>query len=205
LLGGTAGQALTTFNENSLSATTTYNLNVQDIDRCVARAKVQSPAIRPLKINGEDKYVMFIHPYQTYTLRKSTATTGQWGDIQKAALTGGQIANNPLYTGALGEWNGVILHEDARVPIMQTAGGPTGDGAAAGQTAYYRAVFCGAQAAAFAVGQDNSDSQMTWVEELFDYENQQGVSAGLIFGLKKMVFNSSDFGTIAVSTYAPKP
>ena len=36
-------------------------------------------------------------------------------------------------------------------------------------------------------------------------ENQLGVSAGLIFGLKKMVFNSKDFATIVVSSYAPAP
>jgi hypothetical protein len=53
-----------------------------------------------------------------------------------------------------------------------------------------------------AYGQNNSDAQMTWVEELFDYGNQLGVSAGIIAGLKKMVFNSADFGTIVTTTYA---
>ena len=43
---------------------------------------------------------------------------------------------------------------------------------------------------------------MSWVEELFDYQNQLGVSAGMIAGLKKTQFNSEDFGTITVSTYA---
>ena len=202
MLGGTQGQANGDLTEASLSATTTYNLNVQDIDRCVARAKTFSPAFRPVKVNGEDKYVMFIHPYQTYTLRKSTATAGQWGDIQKAAMTGGQISNNPLYTGALGEWNGVVLHEDARVPQTQASGGT---GITATNSTGWRSIFCGAQAAAFAVGQDNKDGAMTWVEELFDYENQLGVSAGLIFGLKKMVFNSTDFSTLVVTTFAPQP
>ena len=46
---------------------------------------------------------------------------------------------------------------------------------------------------------------MKWVEELFDYENQLGVSASLIWGLKKTVFNSIDFGTIVVQTYSPNP
>ena len=43
---------------------------------------------------------------------------------------------------------------------------------------------------------------MTWVEELFDYGNQLGVSAGLIFGMKKVRFNAQDFGTILIPTYA---
>ena len=43
---------------------------------------------------------------------------------------------------------------------------------------------------------------MSWVEEVFDYGNQLGVSAGLTFGAKKNRFNSADFSTIAISTYA---
>jgi hypothetical protein len=33
-------------------------------------------------------------------------------------------------------------------------------------------------------------------------ENQLGVSAGMIFGVKKNVYNSLDFGTVVLSTYA---
>ncbi len=183
--------------EASLSATTTFAFSLADIDRAVAKAKTLTPAIRPLMINGEAKFVCFIHPYSTYLLRQGTAA-GQYLDIQKAAMQGGQISNNPLYTGALGEYNGTILHEDARVPA---AGSAALGGVAA--TNYRRAIFCGAQAASFAVGQNNADAQMNWVEELFDYENQLGVSAGLIFGLKKMVFNSADFATMVISHYAP--
>ena len=187
--------------EGSLSATTTNNLDLRDIDRLVAKAKTLSPMIRPIKVNGEDKYVLFIHPYQTYALRGGTST-GQFVDIQKAAMTGGQVSNNPLYTGALGEYNGVILHEDVRVPPVQAAGG---SGITTTSTNAYRAVFCGAQALAFCVGQDNQDAAMNWVEELFDYGNQIGIEAGMIFGLKKMVFNSQDFATITASSYCPSP
>jgi len=70
-------------------------------------------------------------------------------------------------------------------------------------TNFRRAVFCGAQAASFAIGQNNTDGQMNWVEEMFDYGNQLGVSAGMIWGMKKMVFNSADFGTLVLSSYAP--
>ncbi len=68
-----------------------------------------------------------------------------------------------------------------------------------------RAVFCGAQAALFAVGKGGDTDSMTWVEEEFDYENQLGVSAGMIFGLKKTVFNGADFAALTVSTYAATP
>lgn len=180
--------------EASLSATTTYALKLSDIDRAVAKAKTLTPAIRPLKINGEDKYVLFLHPYQVYQLRANTST-GQWLDIQKAAMTGGLVKDNPIFTGALGEYNGVILHEDVRVPPVASS--------VTSSTSYRRAIFCGAQALSMGVGQNSSDANMNWVEELFDYENQLGVSAGMIWGVKKMVFNSTDFSTIVMSGYAP--
>lgn len=138
---------------------------------------------------------MFLHPYQVFDIRTST-TTGQWLDIQKAAMTGGQIDNNPIYTGALGEYNGVILHQAFRVPqgVNSTTAAPV--------TTARRAIFCGAQAGVIAYGEKDQSGEMSWVEELFDYQNQLGVSAGMIAGLKKTQFNSEDFGTIVVSSYA---
>jgi hypothetical protein len=89
----------------------------------------------------------------------------------------------------------VILHESTRVqnPI------------ASGNTDHFRAILCGAQAACFATGRRDKGTQMKWVEELFDYENQLGVSAACIWGLKKTVFNSIDFATLVVQTYSPNP
>ena len=93
-------------------------------------------------------------------------------------------------------YNNTIIHEATRVPYATTSSATTAN------TSTRRAVFCGAQSAVMAYGQNNSDQEMTWVEELFDYGNQLGVSAGLIFGIKKTVFNSADFGTIVIPTYA---
>ncbi len=171
---------------NSASASNTFDLKI--VDMCVERAKTLSPQIRPIRVNGEDKYVMFLHPYMVYDLRTST-TAGQWLDIQKAAMQGGQISGNPIYTGALGEYNGVVLHESTRVPVT------TG-------TVTRRAIFAGAQSACVAYGQSAANGSMSWSEELFDYKNQLGVSAGMIWGLTKTVFNSADFGTIVVPVNA---
>lgn len=193
--------------EASLSATVTHILKLGDIDKAVAKAKVfgkQSDGttdganpIRPIKINGGDYYALFLHPYQVYQLRRDTNTL-QWGDIQKAALMGGEITKNPLFTGALGMYNGVVLHEWTRVPPIVTT---PASGAVAN---YRRAVFCGAQAACIAFGQGSSEKP-NWYEELFDYGNQLGVAGGMIHGVKKTRFNSQDFSTIVISTYAPAP
>jgi N4-gp56 family major capsid protein len=181
--------------ENSLTSSDTFTLGL--LDRAVATAKTMTPVIRPLMVAGEPKYVAFLHPYQVYSLRTSTST-GQWLDIQKAAMTGGEITDNPIFTGALGVYNGVILHEAFRLPNAQTSAG-------ASKSNTKRAVFCGAQSAVIAFGQKDNPDSPNWVEQLFDYGNQLGVSGGMIAGLKKTVFNSADFGTIVLSSYAAAP
>lgn len=181
----------TTATDVGQGSTDIFNLNL--IDKCVERAETVSPTLRPIMVGSEKKFVMFLHPYQVYDLRTNTST-GQWLDIQKSALAGGKDSGSPIYTSALGEYNGVVLHASSRVPQ-----GVNGSSAV---TTTRRALFCGAQAALMAYGQGDQGGDMSWVEELFDYKNQLGVSAGMIAGLKKSVFNSEDFGVITVSTYA---
>jgi len=186
--GGTAT------NDQGLGSSDVFKLSL--IDKCVEKAKTLSPAIRPLKHEGRDFYVMFLHPYQVTDVRLDATTAGSWFDIQKAAMQGGKVSDNPIFTGSLGVYNGVILHESTRI----TQGVHSANGTAVANTR--RGVFCGAQASMIAFGQDNGPNKFTWVEELFDYENQLGVSAGTIFGLKKSRFNAKDFASVVVSTYA---
>lgn len=174
----------------SLSDSAGSRFNLQTIDRCIERAKTLTPAIRPVMIGGKEFYVCFIHPYQETDLRRAAASVSDmsWADIQRAAMEGGKISDNPIFTGALGVYNNTILHSSTRIP------------SAVANTR--RAIFCGAQAAAIAFGKGAGPNTMTWVEELFDFENQLGVACGCIHGIKKMRFNSADFSTIAVTSYA---
>jgi N4-gp56 family major capsid protein len=182
-----------TSDEGSLSTTDVFNLNY--IDAAVEKAKTSTPVLRPLTMGGENYFVCFLHPYQVYNLRTNT-NSGQWLDIQKAALTSGnRFADNPIFTGALGVYNNVILHESVRIRTgIDTANNTKPN--------IRRAVLCGAQSLMFAYGQGNQSGEMSWVEEVFDYGNQLGVSAGMIFGIKKTRFNAADFGTILIPSYA---
>ena len=166
------------------------------IDKAVERAKTGTPAIRPVVVDGKEYYVAFLHPYQVTDLRTNT-NSGQWLDIQKAAMTGGEVDDNPIFDGSLGVYNGVVLHADTRVTQ-----GVNSTLSATSVPNVRRAVLCGAQAAMLAFGREDGPERYTWVEELFDYKNELGVSAGLIFGLKKTTFNSQDFASIVMSTYA---
>jgi N4-gp56 family major capsid protein len=199
LATGVAGTDL----ESSLSASSIFSLTL--LDRAVSKAKTLDPRIRPLRINGEEKFVCFIHPFQHYQLRTNT-NTAQYMDIQKAAVQGGQISKNPIYTGAIAEYNGVILHESTRVPWGATGATGANENTVLGQSAVARAVFCGAQAATVCTGRNTGAGlDATWKEELFDYDNQLGVAGGLIYGMKKNVFNSADFSTIVISSYSDNP
>lgn len=178
--------------------TKTFNLGL--IDYAVEAAKTASPLIRPIKVGGEDKWLCFLHPYQVTDLRTNT-NSGQWLDIQKAALAGGAGTKSPIYTGALGEYNGVILHEALRI-----CQGISNAGALQADTR--RAVLCGAQAGALGWGQKfdggKTGANYKWIEETFDYQRELGISAQTVWGIKKTTFEGVDFGTIVITTYAKK-
>jgi N4-gp56 family major capsid protein len=189
--GGVAqyGQA-----DESLGTADTFDLNFLDV--AVERAKTISPAIRPARIEGFDRplYVCFIHPYTTTQLRTSGTV---WDGIQRAAMGGGKVNDNPLITGALGVYNDVLLIESTRVP--QGINSSTG----AAISTVRRAIFCGAQSAVIAWGRlGGTPRRFRWVEKQFDYDREYGVAAGFLGGIKMTQFNSKPFGSIVLSHYA---
>ena len=165
------------------------------IDVCVEKAQTIAPIIRPIEYGGQRWYVCFIHPHQVTSLRTQFADGG-WFDIQGKLIQGGERTGNPIFTGALGTWNQTILHSWERLPN----GVSSVDGTAVPDTK--RAVFCGAQSAWCAYGRGYGEGRLSWVEKLFDYDDELGVAAGCNAGLKKSRFNGADFGTIAITTYA---
>jgi N4-gp56 family major capsid protein len=175
--------------EVSMSATAVAEFNLSAIDSAIEKATMAKNALRPLVIGGKKHFVMFIHPFQKTSLRKKT-TAGLWQDIQKAAIQGGQTTDNPIFTGALGMYNNVVLHESTRIPVSPT------------NASVRRAVLCGAQAGVIAFGRGYGKEVFTWVEELFDYKNKLGVAAGCQAGMIKTRFDGSDYGTVVVPTYA---
>ena len=143
--------------EASLSAVQKFQLSF--IDKAVVTAKTATPLIRPVRVQGGEFYVAFLHPWQVFDLR-TDATAGRitWYDAQKARVQGGLTgeAESPIFSGALGLYNGVVLHESTRLPAAPT------------NANVRRALLCGAQGGAFAFGQGNQPAKMDWFEELFD-------------------------------------
>src|SRR5215813_9919562 len=185
--------------DQGVNADNTATMTLTQIDRAIEVAKTGGstglPKMRPIRIEGGEHYVCYLHPIQVTSLRTSTST-GQWLDIQKAAMQGGEISNNPIFQGSLGMYNNCILRESEQIPlgVHSTSG--------AAQTSTRRAVFLGAQAAAIAFGQNSGENRYRWNEELYDHKRRLEVSAWSIYGLKKLVWNSIDFSTIVITTYA---
>lgn len=177
--------------DQALTSNDVFTLDL--IDKAVEKAKTANPKIRPVRVNGGNHYVMYLHPYQVTSMRTNTST-GQWLDIQKAAERRG--GDNPIFSGALGVYNNVILREAEHVV--------TGVNSSTGAqiSTVRRAILLGAQACVASFGMKFTPEKYDMREELFDYQRELGVSVHTVFGLKKTVFNSVDFGTIVVSTYA---
>lgn len=174
--------------EVSMSSTSVARFSLTWIDTAVERAKLAKNTLRPVQDGNKRYLVAFLHPTQVTSLRTNT-NTGQWLDIQKAAMQGGKGADNPIFTGALGVYNNVILHESNRVPVSPN------------NASVRRAILCGAQAACMAFGKGYGKSSYSWKEELFDYGNQLGVGAGTIAGVIKTRFNGSDFATMVMPSF----
>ena len=205
--------------EATLDSSDTFSVNL--IPELIAKAQgTLTWPIKPVVLKGiEVAGILFLHPLQVKAL-KTNFTTGEWGDIYRAALQGGQITGNPIFTGAIGMYENVVIHQDARVPygdntqnlvfdpITKTKeAAPTSLGAAAtGTTSVARGIFVGAQAAAIGFGGEAGPNgkplRVRWYEELLDAGNQLRITAGMIWGVKKSRFNGEDYATIVVSTYA---
>lgn len=197
----TYGTGATAFN----NITSTHKMDLALIDRLVARAEVlgggitEIPSLEPLKIDGEDTYVLVMHPWQAFDLRTNTST-GQWLDIQKAAAAS-EGQKNPIYKGGLGKYNDVVLHKHKAV-LRRTDGG-------AGSVAVARALFLGRQAGVVAFGSPGTGLRFDWNEESRDNGNQAVITTASIFGIKKTRFSINgverDFGVIAADTAAANP
>lgn len=187
------------------SITATDRMSLTLIDRAVARAETMGggtsgiPMIEPVKIDGEEHFVLVMHPWQEYDVRTSTST-GQWLDIQKAAAAA-EGRNNPIFKGSLGMYNNVVLHKH-RAALRRTDGG-------AGSVHVARALFLGRQAGVVAFGSPGTGLRFDWHEESRDNGNQAVITTSSIFGIKKTRFSIAgterDTGVIAIDTAAANP
>jgi N4-gp56 family major capsid protein len=190
------------------SVTTSDGMALRLIDRAVAKAETLgadgSDELSMVKCNvdGAETYVCVMHTFQFDAL-KSTTSTGQWLDIQKAAAAA-QGQGNPIFKGTLGEYNGVALFKHRNVIRFSDYGASANLPAA-------RALFLGSQAGVIAYGDNGGGTRYKWTEVTKDHDNQVAIGSYAIMGIKKATYKSKDgsvvrdFGVFAMDTYCVDP
>ncbi len=144
-------------------------------------ARSQTP-LRPVKVDGKNYFILVVHPDVAYSLKADSTTTINWNLLQREANDRGKT--NPIFTGALGVLDGVVIHEHEDVPIVTNWGaGANVPGA--------QCFMMGAQALIWAWGE-----RPTIVKKKFDYDEEDAVAMRTIFAVAKPVFNSLDYGSV---------
>lgn len=187
--------ALTT--DQAVNADTTATMKFSLIDECEALAETVKPYIKPLSETSGIKYHMYVHTRQWQQLIQDTTAPIQYRDIFGNMIASGRgdgsIARSMVYS---------------QTEIFKTDKIPNGvhSSTSASLANTRRAVFCGAEAAAIAFGQGYSDGNDTVPgfvirQDEYDIQQQRRIAINAIFGIKKIQFNSLDYGVIVVPTY----
>lgn len=162
------------------SITANDKLTTTIISRAKRKAQMHAPKIQPIKIDGMDKYIMLVSPWAARDLKDDQ----KWLAAQQNANVRG--SKNPIFTGALGEYDGVVLYEYERVYNINS-------GASSANVCHN--LLLGKQAACFAVARPAKH-----IEQTDDYGNIAGNGIAFYGAVEKTKFNGSDFGVINVRT-----
>ena len=162
------------------SITANDKLTTTIISRAKRKAMMHAPKVQPIKVDGMDKYIMLVSPWAAKDLKDDA----KWLAAQQNANIRG--SKNPIFTGALGEYDGVILYEYERVATMP-------NGASSANVCYN--LLLGKQAACFAVARPAKH-----IEQTDDYGNIAGNGIAFYGEVKKTKFNNKDYGSIQVLT-----
>lgn len=190
---------------NNTSDTTTQSdptatMKLSLIDQLEALAEIADPYyIRPLSETSEIKYHLYVHTYQWQQLIQDTSAPIQFRDIFGNAIAAGEGE------GAFGRsmvYSQTLIMKTDKIPNGVSAN----DGTGVVLPNVRRALFCGRDAAAFALGRGFDDGKeivpgFMIREDVIDIGNTRRVAINALWGVKKVKFNGVDHGVIVVPTY----
>lgn len=159
-------------------------LDLALISRVKVIARKAAPQIFPVRIEGGDYFLLVVSPDSLHDVKLKDPA---WAQAQREAQERGK--SNPLFTGAEGIWDGVVIRSSTRTALATTWG-------AGGNLTGSENLFLGRQAGVYAWGE-----RPQWVEQSFDYANKIGFAISAIYDVTKAVFNSVDNGVITVRTF----
>ncbi len=135
--------------------------------------------IRPVNVDGEDFYVLLVHPDVLYDWKQDPTVQ----QANREAMERGK--GNPLFRGSKYVWDNVIIFSHENVAIGTDGGG--------GSIPWSKAALLGAQALTWAWGERPSI-----VEDTEDYEEDHFLAWRMTAKVRKPVFNSLDYGSLGV-------
>lgn len=135
--------------------------------------------IEPIRTeDGNEYFGLVTHPYSVMELKRDDTA---WAQAQRDAAIRGP--GNPVFTGAAGMWDGVILYVSNRCPRSTNGTIQVSDG-----------VFFGAQALSRGYG-----FYPKWTEEMFSYGQEAGIATRVLAGEKLNVFDLTPTGGAGAS------
>lgn len=137
---------------------------------------------RPLMIDGEECYILIMHPLAEMQLRGGTST--KWLEIQKYSERGRDM----LLKNSLGKYGKLVLYSHPKIPVIDSTYGVCYN------------LLVGAQAGFIAHGNSGNGLHYAWHEEVDDRGNLPVIDTGAIFGIQRAMFNSVDFSSMLVKT-----
>jgi len=192
--------------DEALTSADTMTLDL--VDAAVEQLQRTYPYAGALDGQEFDLYISF---EQSVDLKRDTSGKIQWY-TNNLALTEGGSSDNTIFTGdkygtqPIGKYANVNI-----IPTFRVATGVNSSTSAAISTVR-RAVLCGKKALAFAskfggnLADASADKNGTvpfkFTTQLKDYDYIKGIEARMIYGVKKIQFDSEDFGSTVISTYA---
>lgn len=192
-------------NDQSLTTADTMTLDLID----VALEKLQTTYPTAESLDG-DEFDLYLHHYQALDLRRDNSGRIQWYTNYLAAIEGG-AGDNPImngsYSGAIpiGRYQNVNIYANNYVPN----GVSSADSSRV--TTARRAVLCGKNAALFAskfsgalTGEETQGGRapLQFFYDDRDYGYVRGTEGRMIYGIKKHQFDSEDYSSVVIGTYA---
>jgi len=193
-------------NDESLTSSDTFALDL--IDASVEQLGRTYPHVEPLEGQEFDLFISF---EQLTDLKRDTSGKIQWYINYLSAMEGGKIDGNPIMTASaysvqpVGKYANVNIIPSFRVAFGQSSA------TSAALPNVRRAILCGRNAASFAsrfsgaledLKETGGNVPLIFKEQLKDYDYDRGIEARMIYGVKKLQFDSEDFGSTVIATFA---
>ncbi len=193
------GLGLGTSNDQSLTSSNVFDVDI--IPELINIAETQTPPMKPWVLNGNPYWGLWLHPNVIQQLRK---TSTKWYDEAKAALQGGMVQGNPIFSRALGMKHNVLIFSEPKI----TQGKNSSTGLPVSNTR--RNVFFGAGALMMGYGvlsKSGDGDRLSWSSAATDHGMKLFTAATMCMGAKTiraadLTNTARDLGRIVVVSYA---